>query len=273
MSTSLFSPPPPGIYEYTEVLTFHFSDTSVPPALSDENTAVGKVWAFTLKTYLEQEQTGIVYWTLINGSPQRAKLFIDWKTSFGRDQFELSTELENLRMAWSSVTSAPVHSVIYRLPWGGHRGHPGLHSSYDTVSSLFTFNFPVTLTDEDKEKPDHILSQFARSVLQSPGGVVSSYCTTGWDVNNTSCCGIFRYIGIQEMQSFLQQNQIFEELRSLATNGTEVEFMEVRCYAHGWQGSVDKTYPENPASGAFFASMRELSQAIGPREPGRPMFG
>ena len=147
-----------------------------------------------------------------------------------------------------------------------------MHSSYDTVSSLFTFDFSVTLTDEDKEKLDHILSQFARSVLQSPGGVVSSYCTTGWDVNNTSCCGIFRYIGIQEMQSFLQQNQIFDELRSLATNGTEVEFMEVRCYAHGWQGSVDKTYPENPASGAFFASMRELPQAIGPCEPGRPMF-
>lgn len=176
-------------------------------------------------------------------------------------------------MAWNSVTSAPVHSVIYRLPWGGHRGHPGLHSSYDTVSTFITFNFSIDLTKEDKEKLGDLLSQFARSVLQSPGGVVSSYCTTGWEVNNTSCCGIFRYIGIQEMQSFLQQSQIFEELRSLATNGTEVELMEVRCYDHGWQGSVDKTYPENPGSGAFFASIRELGQEIGPREPGRPMFG
>ncbi|KAJ3462166.1 hypothetical protein MRS44_010719 [Fusarium solani] len=271
MSTSLFTPPPPGIYEFTEVLTFHFSDIAVPPALSDENTTVGKVWASTLKAYLELEQTGIVYWTLVHGCPQRAKLFIDWKTSLGREQFESSTELENLRAAWNSVISVPVHSIIYRLPWGGHRGHPGLHSSYDTVSTFFTFNFSITLTEEDKGKLGNLLSQFARSVLQSPGGVVSSYCTTGWDVNNTSCCGIFRYIGIQKMQSFLQQSQLFEELRSLATN--EVEFMEVRCYDHGWQGSVDKTYPENPGTGAFFASIRELGQAIGQREPGHPMFG
>lgn len=72
------------------------------------------------------------------------------------------------------------------------------------------------------------------------------------------------------MQYFLQQSQMFEELRSLATKGTEVEFMEVRCYDHGWQGSVDKTYPENHG---FFASIRGMSQQIGPREPGRPMFG
>lgn len=173
-------------------------------------------------------------------------------------------------MAWNTVTSTPVHSVIYRLPWGGHRGHPGLHSSYETVSTFLTFNFHVTLTEDDKEKLRNLLLQFARSVLQSPGGVVSSCCTTGFDVSNTSCCAIFRYIGIQEMQSFLQQSQMFEQLRSLARNGTEVEFMEVRCYDHGWQGSVHRTYPENSA---FFASIGELGQGTGPREPGRPMSG
>ncbi|RSL97125.1 hypothetical protein CDV31_013193 [Fusarium ambrosium] len=251
---SLFPPSPPGIYEFTEVLTFHFLDPLVPPALSDESTDVGKIWAFTLKTYLELEKTGIVYWTLVYGCPQRAKLFIDWKTELGREEFMSSFELGNLSMAWNSVISEPVHSAIYRLPWGGHRGHPGLNSSYDTVSTFITFNFPIAVTGEDKKKLDQLISQFARSVLQSPGGVVSSYCTTGWEVNKTLCCGIFRYIGIKEMQSFLQQNQIFEELRSVA-NGTEVEFMEARCYDHGWQGSVDKTYPENLA---FFASIGKL---------------
>ncbi|RTE84608.1 hypothetical protein BHE90_000883 [Fusarium euwallaceae] len=251
---SLFPPSPPGIYEFTEVLTFHFLDPLVPPALSDESADVGKIWAFTLKTYLELEKTGIVYWTLVYGCPQRAKVFIDWKTELGREEFMSSLELGNLSMAWNSVISEPVHSAIYRLPWGGHRGHPGLNSSYDTVSTFITFNFPIAVIGEDKKKLDQLISQFARSVLQSPGGVVSSYCTTGWEVNNTLCCGIFRYIGIKEMQSFLQQNQIFEELRSVA-NGTEVEFMDVRCYDHGWQGSVDKTYPENLA---FFASIGKL---------------
>ncbi|KAI8715918.1 hypothetical protein NCS52_01100800 [Fusarium sp. LHS14.1] len=204
MSQSLFPPSPPGIYEFTEVLTFHFSDPSVPPALSDESTAVGKVWAYTLKTYLELEQTGIVYWNLVHGSSQRAKLFVDWKTDLGREQFESSTELQNLCMAWETVISAPVHSIIYRFPWGGHRGHPGLNSSYDTVSTFITFNFSVTLIEEGKGKLGNLLLQFARSVLQSPGGVVSSMCTTGWDVNNTSCCAIFRYVSIQDMRPFLQ---------------------------------------------------------------------
>ncbi|RSL67893.1 hypothetical protein CEP53_002803 [Fusarium sp. AF-6] len=251
---SLFPPSPPGIYEYTEVLTFHFLDPLVPPALSDESADVGKVWAFTLKTYLELDKTGIVYWTLVHGCPQRAKLFIDWKMELGREEFMSSLELGNLSMAWNSVISEPVHSAIYRLPWGGHRGHPGLNSSYDTVSTFITFNFPIVVIGEDKKKLGQLISQFARSILQSPGGVVSSYCTTGWGVNSTLCCGIFRYIGIKEMQSFLQQNRLFEELRSVA-NGTEVEFMEVRCYDHGWQGSVDKTYPENLA---FFASIGKL---------------
>lgn len=73
---SLFAPPPPGVYEYTEIITCYFTDPSAPSSLSDEATDLGKLWASTLRTYLEIEQTGIVWWALVHGAPHKAKLFI-----------------------------------------------------------------------------------------------------------------------------------------------------------------------------------------------------
>lgn len=73
---SLFVPPPPGVYAYTEIITFYFTDPSAPSSLSDEATDLGKVWASTLQTYLEIEQTGIVWWALVHGASLKAKLFI-----------------------------------------------------------------------------------------------------------------------------------------------------------------------------------------------------
>lgn len=73
---SLFSPAPPGNYEYTGIITFHFSDSSAPSSLSDNTTTVGQVWAATLRSYLELEKTGVVWWALVHEAPQKAKLFI-----------------------------------------------------------------------------------------------------------------------------------------------------------------------------------------------------
>lgn len=70
---SPFAPPSPGVYEYTESLTFHFSD---PSSLSDESTTVGQVWASTVRTYLELDKTGTVWWASIQGAPQKAKLLV-----------------------------------------------------------------------------------------------------------------------------------------------------------------------------------------------------
>ncbi|KAF5013062.1 hypothetical protein FDECE_889 [Fusarium decemcellulare] len=262
---SLFAPPPPGIYEYTEVLTFQFTDPSTPASLSDEATDAGKVWAFTLSRYLGLEQTGTIWWALIHGAPQKAKLFIDWKTAQGRDDYEASPEAQEIRNGWESVTASPVHSAIYRLPSDKVARSAGLHTSTDTVSALFTFKFNSQPSSDEAAQWDASFASFARAVLKSPGGVVATTFSYGWELNRSSFCAAFRYLDIESMQSFVGQengSQLFGELQSRATGGVEVEFLETRVYDQGWQGSVDKTRPENPAAASLIAHAQNIFQGF-----------
>lgn len=64
---------PEGVYEYTERLTFYFSEA---PALSDESTPAGATWATTLNTLLELEQTDTVWWCSTHDNPLKASLFV-----------------------------------------------------------------------------------------------------------------------------------------------------------------------------------------------------
>ncbi|KAF7556398.1 hypothetical protein G7Z17_g1451 [Cylindrodendrum hubeiense] len=259
---SLFAPPPPGIYENTEIITFHFTDSSTPASLSDEATEVGRVWASTLQAYLEIEQTGMVWWALVHGAPQKAELFIDWKTAEGREKYEASPESEALRGAWNLVTSSPVHKAVYRFPHDDVARQAGLCSTSDTVSAHFTFKFNDGLgSSSDAGQWDAVFAQFATGVMGSPGGVVATSATYGWELNHDSYTAAFRYLNIEAMQSFLQENdasQLLEQLRSRATGGIEIEFLETRLFSHGWLGSVDKTRPENPATTAMFAEARNI---------------
>ncbi|KAK7422039.1 hypothetical protein QQZ08_009688 [Neonectria magnoliae] len=161
---SLFAPDPPGIYEYTEIYTFNFADSSAPSSLSDETT--------------ETEQTGIVWWGLVHGAPQTAKLFIDWKTAEDREKHEVSPRSEDLRNAWKAVTSVPVHPAVYRLPHDDVARQAGLCSTSDTVSVLFTFKFNDPLGSSiDAEQWDASFAEFAEAVMKSPGGVVATKCS------------------------------------------------------------------------------------------------
>lgn len=71
MANSQFPP-----YEGTEVIGFQFSNSTDPASLSDESTELGKIWAATLKTYLDHPETGIVWWGIVHDAPNKAKLFI-----------------------------------------------------------------------------------------------------------------------------------------------------------------------------------------------------
>ncbi|KAK7422653.1 hypothetical protein QQX98_001441 [Neonectria punicea] len=252
---SLFAPPPPGIYEYTEIITFNFADSSAPSSLFDESTGVGTVWASTIQTYLETERTGIVWWGLVHEAPYTAKLFIDWKTAEGREKYEASPKSEDLRNAWKAVTSVPVHAAVYRFPHDDVARQAGLCSTSDTVSVLFTFKFNDPLgSSTDAEQWDASFAKFAGAVMKSPGGVVATNCSYGWELNHSSYCASFRYLNIETMRSFLKEDeasQLLEGLRSRATGGIEIQFLETRAFKHGWQGSVDKIRPENPGTAAF----------------------
>jgi hypothetical protein len=74
MANSGASQSPP--YEGTEIISFQFSNSTAPASLSDENTEVGRIWAATLKAYLDHPETGIVWWGVVRDAPNKAKLFI-----------------------------------------------------------------------------------------------------------------------------------------------------------------------------------------------------
>lgn len=74
MANSRSSQFPP--YEGTEIISLQFSNSSNHASLSDQNTEVGKIWAATLKTYLDHPETGIVWWGIVHDAPNKAKLFI-----------------------------------------------------------------------------------------------------------------------------------------------------------------------------------------------------
>ncbi|KAF4970539.1 hypothetical protein FSARC_2448 [Fusarium sarcochroum] len=257
----MFPPPPAGIYEYTQILGFKFSDPSIPASLSDETTEIGKIWAATMRTYLELEQTGIVWWALVHGDTSKAKLIVDWKTAAGREQFEASSQFQELSSAWQTVTSTPVSNNAYVFTHNSPGRQAGFASQSGTVSALFTFRFNTPPSASDKEQLDNTFLQFYNTILKSPGGVVSTVGILGWEASLTSYCLAFRYLNIETMQSFLEEDDkargLAEGLQSYATGGTELEFLETRVYKEGWQGSVDRTKPVDPNAGRWLADVEE----------------
>ncbi|KAF5021011.1 hypothetical protein F66182_6942 [Fusarium sp. NRRL 66182] len=259
--SNLFPDPPPGIYEYTQILGFNFSDPSVPASLSDESTHIGEIWASTLRTYLELQQTGIIWWALVHGELSKAKLMIDWKTAAGRESFEASSQFRELSKAWQTVATTPVSNNAYLFTHNKVGREAGFCSESETVSALFTFRFNTPPSAENIGRLDNSFLQLYRTILHSPGGVVASYGILGWEPSHTSYCLAFRYLDIETMQKFLATDDkaggLAEMLQSCATGGTELEFLETRCYKSGWQGSVTQTEPYNPNSGWWLPGFLE----------------
>jgi hypothetical protein len=54
---------PAAEYAFTEFMTFEFSQHT---AIEEITTIEGKIWAQIVKTLIEQEKTGLVYWSLWN---------------------------------------------------------------------------------------------------------------------------------------------------------------------------------------------------------------
>ncbi|KAJ4264232.1 hypothetical protein NW762_005426 [Fusarium torreyae] len=263
----MFPDPPPGIYECTQILEFEFLDPSVPASLSDGTTEIGKIWATTLQTYLELEQTGIVWWALVHNNASKAKLIVDWKTAAGREEFEASSQFQELSTTWQSVTSTPISNNAYIFTHNEKGREAGFYSEAGkTVSALFTFRFKTPPSASDKEKLDDSFLRFYKKILHSPGGVVATFGILGWEQNRTSYCLAFHYMGPEVMQTFLKSDVeakvLAEELQSYATGGADLEFLETRAYKQGWQGSLDRTEPYDPIaernSGRLWAHAEEM---------------
>lgn len=160
------------------------------------------------------------------------------------------------------MTSSLVVAAVYRLPYDDVARQAGLCSTSDTVSVHFTFKFNNRVeSSNDAGRWDASFAEFTGAVMKSPGGVVATSCSYGWGLNRDSYCASFRYLNIDTMQSFLQENEtnrLLRELRSHATGGIEVEFLETRVFSHGWQGSVDHTQPQNPGTAALFGAQGML---------------
>ncbi|KAF4335144.1 hypothetical protein FBEOM_11007 [Fusarium beomiforme] len=245
-------------YEATEVISFQFSNASAPSSLSDESTEAGRIWAATLRAYLDQKETGTVWWGLLNDAPNKAKLIIA-----GRDQFQVSPQATELAAAWGAITVAPVTKDIYEFTTSDIARETAFCSTYETVSALFTFRFSNA---SDFEQLDTIFQQINSEVMLSPGAVVASYSIGGWSLDRTSYCAAYRYLNADAMRNFIQGDNkvrhLLEGVQSRAS-ATELDFLETRVYKQGWQGSVTKTEPDNPTLSAFMSDAQELLKSFG----------
>ncbi|KAL7767095.1 hypothetical protein ACKLNR_005011 [Fusarium oxysporum f. sp. zingiberi] len=253
-------------YESTEIISLQFSNSTDPALLSDENTEVGKIWAATLKTYLDHPETGIVWWGIVHNAPNKAKLFIDWKSLAGRGQFEASQQATELASAWKSITVAPATRDTYTFTSSDVARQTALSSTYDTVTALLNFRFANALTSSEFQQLDAVLQELDRTIMLSPGAVVASYSIGGWSSDRRSYCAAYRYLNADALRNFIQgDNRVRESLQVLqsrASGGMELEFLETRVYKQGWQGSVTKTEPDNQTLSGFMAETQALFQSF-----------
>ncbi|KAJ4050932.1 hypothetical protein NW756_003921 [Fusarium oxysporum] len=264
MANSRSSQFPP--YEGTEIISLQFSNSSNHASLSDQNTEVGKIWAATLKTYLDHPETGIVWWGIVHDAPNKAKLFIDWKSLAGRGQFEASQQATELASAWKSITVAPATRDTYTFTSSDVARQTALSSTYDTVTALLNFRFANALTSSEFQQLDAVLQELDRTIMLSPGAVVASYSIGGWSSDRRSYCAAYRYLNADALRNFIQgDNRVRELLQVLqprASGGMELEFLETRVYKQGWQGSVTKTEPDNQTLSGFMAETQALFQSF-----------
>ncbi|EWG48614.1 hypothetical protein FVEG_08319 [Fusarium verticillioides 7600] len=249
-------------YEGTEVIGLQFSNSSDPASLSDENSEVGKIWAATLKTYLDHPETGIVWWGIVHDAPNKAKLFIDWKSLAGRAQFEASQQATELASAWKSITVAPAKKDVYKFTSSDVARQTALSSTYDTVTAHLSFGFANSLNSSEVQQLDAVLQELDRAIMLSPGAVVASYSIGGWSSDNRSYSAAYRYLNANGLRNFIQGDnkvrELLQILQSRASGGMELEFLETRVYKQGWQGSVTKTEPDNPTLSGFMAEAQAM---------------
>ncbi|TVY67963.1 hypothetical protein Focb16_v002167 [Fusarium oxysporum f. sp. cubense] len=253
-------------YESTEIISLQFSNSTDTALLSDENTEVGKIWAATLKTYLDHPETGIVWWGIVHHAPNKAKLFIDWKSLAGRGQFEASQQATELASAWKSITVAPATRDTYTFTSSDVARQTALSSTYDTVTALLNFRFANALTSSEFQQLDAVLQELDRTIMLSPGAVVASYSIGGWSSDRRSYCAAYRYLNADALRNFIQGDnrvrELLQVLQSRASGGMELEFLETRVYKQGWQGSVTKTEPDNQTLSGFMAETQALFQSF-----------
>lgn len=131
---------------------------------------------------------------------------------------------------------------------------------------MFTFRFSDPVGSDSGAQWDALYGDFSRAIMKSPGGVVASGCTYGWSLDRESFCGAFRYLNRDSMESFLGGGEgrvLMEALRSRASAGVEVEYLDTRKFDRGWHGSVDKTLPDNPRLEALFRGITgEMSRVM-----------
>ncbi|KAF9776682.1 hypothetical protein IL306_005111 [Fusarium sp. DS 682] len=254
-------------YECTEIISFQFSAANAPASLSDESTEIGRTWAATLRTYLDHQETGIVWWGLVHDAPNKAKLFIDWKSLAGQSQFKTSPEAMELASAWKAITVGPVTKDTYKFTTSDVARETALSSTYETVSALFTFRFNTQLSASDVEQLDASLQELDRAIMLSPGAVVASYSIGGWSLDRASYCAAYRYLNADAMMKYIEGDGkimgLLRGLQSRASGSTELEFLETRMFKQGWQGSVTKTEPDNPTLSAFMFDAQELFKSFG----------
>ncbi|KAF5678554.1 hypothetical protein FDENT_8933 [Fusarium denticulatum] len=239
MANSQFPP-----YEGTEVIGFQFSNSTDPASLSDENSEVGKIWAATLKTYLDHPETGIVWWGIVHDAANKAKLFIE------------------LASAWKSITVAPATKDVYKFSSSDVARQTALSSTNDTVTAHLSFRFANSLNSSEVQQLDAVLKELDCAIMLSPGAVVASYSIGGWSSDHRSYSAAYRYLNANALRNFIQGDnkvrELLQILQSRASGGMELEFLETRVYKQGWQGSVTKTEPDNPTLSGFMAEAQAM---------------
>ncbi|KAL2204694.1 hypothetical protein CC79DRAFT_1335339 [Sarocladium strictum] len=252
----------PEAYAFTEGLTFIFPPETLPAtALADESTPAGQIWATTLKTYLELDQVGTVYWAVLPEASQTTKLLIEWKTSAAHDEFNASPESSALRKSWDSIIAQPVKNTIYEWGTPGVRRQTALGSDHNTVSCLFTWTFRDGSTP-NQEQWEAAFHPFSKAMMSSPVGGIYSYCTHGWQLNATpaSYTAAYHTHSMESTKEWLATAEVQTLLERIVSEGgamdLKVEYMEMKVYACGWCGSVMRIYPEIPNEANFLARLR-----------------
>jgi len=233
-------------YAFTEIRTFHVSEKLV---LEDAASAAGKIWATTIRTYLEDSGTKLLWWGRLEEDRQRVKLVVDWTHAEHQACFEKSSYFTQLQESWKEITNSPVQARLYVLSGSeNYRRNAFSKTAFlPIISTILTFHFPADFNRFSEW--DTAWAAFSIAALKTPGGAVSSGTCAGWSVDRETFCGVVKFADIEGMKGFLAgEEPCLGRLEELA-GGMDVEFAGLLCLEDGWLGGVTRTRREYPELG------------------------
>ncbi|OTA55117.1 hypothetical protein K449DRAFT_469086 [Hypoxylon sp. EC38] len=263
----------------TEIKTFSFN--AEYGNLEDSTTALGSIWADTVKLYVQSEHTECICWGVLYGADSRVKLIIDWNTKEGIDAFESSMEFKTVHNSWGNTLTL---SSIDFFDFGGTSHVLDSPPSEKMPLVIMRFIFPpsydpnATPEDADLEQipATHFFNDPSRTPLPRPNSrlfiqawfrvwselidkdvAVDTFLSYSWAIDKhtldiihpgSSFCASFTCSGVEDMNKAIEElrdNRFMKFLMSKASAGLEIDFLYTYCFDDGWHGSVTKTVQES----------------------------